>query len=283
MIKLIKRHLKNLLPVTADAPPQNSCSNNSRKYITLSLKRSGQHAVINWLCSQIQNVIHFNHCSFERRHLQNWITPINHRVIQYDGTKKIDSGIQDHEDMVDFLSGINHYEHLLYSFEDLDIENKILRKYIATNRPTVILILRDPYNCLASTLKRKNCDYTTLVDKKNVFIKYLNNALGSIESLDCPVVPINYNSWVTDPAYRESICRTLDMPFSTLADQSILEVPNFGGGSSFDGTTPRSTNEHSNVFQRWKEFESDPVYRKLLDDSELTSLSKSFFGIDNPL
>lgn len=283
MIRPIKYHLKNLLPVVADAPARPPSSQHGRKYVTLSLKRSGQHAVINWLCSQIQNIIHFNHCHFERRHLHNWITPINNRIIQYNGTNKLDSGVQSYDQMVKLLSKIKNYEHLLYSFEDLDIENKILQKYILKNKPTVILILRDPYNCLASTIKRKDCSQAALVNKKNVLTKYLGQALGTSQYLDYPVETINYNKWVIDPTYRESICHTLDIPFSSSADQSILEVPDFGGGSSFEGTKPLLERYKSSVFQRWEEFITDPIYRELLNDSNLASLTKSFFNVDSPL
>lgn len=279
---IIKHHLKNLLPVEAIAPVQNLKNNQARKFVTFSLKRSGQHAVINWLCSQIQDIAHFNHCNFERKRLSNWITPINNRVIQYDGNEKIDSGIQDYHEMVNLLSELKHYNNLLYSFEDIDIQNKILNKYIHNNNPTVIIILRDPYNWLASTLKRKDCSHQQLIVKINILVKYLEQALSLRSYLDCPTITINYNKWVNDINYRKDICLKLDTSFSASADKSILEVPDFGGGSSFDGTAPIKENFNNNVLNRWKEFASDPIYRELLNEPRLTGLSKSYFDIDSP-
>lgn len=282
MINSIKRRVKHLLPVTVDIPAQQVSTVAARRFITLSLKRSGQHAVINWLCSQIQNTIHFNHCTFKRRYLRNWISPINNRITHYSGSEKFDSGIQSEERMTELLSDMTNYSSLLYSFEDLDIDNKLLKKYVSSNNPTVILIIRDPYNCFASTMKRRDCDYDALENKKYILKKYLHNATGSIMSLGVPVVTINYNLWVTDSTYREHICTELDISFSPLADKSIMEVPDFGGGSSFDGINPRSDSKHTDVFERWKEFESDRDYRNLMNDTELMNLTKSFFGIDCP-
>jgi len=280
MLKNIKHMLKEKLPVKGIEPP---CINgNVKKFVTLSLQRSGQHAVINWICSQKKDVIHFNHCNFERKHLSNWITPINNRVIHYDSNDKIDSDIQSYDEMVDFLSRIERCKHLLYSFEDVDIENKILQKYILKTKPIVIIILRDPYNWLASTLKHREFGFKQLVNKKKILIKYMKQALYLNDYLGCPTVTINYNKWVTDKTYRKDICLALDIPFSASADKSILEVPDFGGGSSFEGTKPIKECYNNSVFDRWKDFTSDPVYRELLNDPHLIDLSKSFFATDSP-
>jgi len=281
LTSMIKRHLKTLLPVEADSPIKNIGDQKTQKFVTFSLKRSGQHAVINWLCSQIQDVAHFNHCNFERRHLYNWIPPINNRVIQYNGIDKTDSGIQSYSKMLKLLNEMSHYKNLLYSFEDIDLDNKILKKYILKNKPVVIIILRDPYNWLASTIKRKDCSHQQLLVKKNILIKYLAQATRLADHLGSPTITINYNKWVTDIDYRKEICTTLDLSFSISADSSILEVPDFGGGSSFEGTTPIKE-KHDNVFNRWQEYVSDPVYRELLNDPRLTELSKSYFGANSP-
>ena len=46
-----------------------------------SMKRSGQHAIINWLCEQNKPAVHFNACDENRK-------PINF-VIEYKDNKKI--------------------------------------------------------------------------------------------------------------------------------------------------------------------------------------------------
>ena len=140
--------------------------------------------------------------------------------------------------------------------------------------------MRDPYNWLASTIKRRDSNYDQLVNKKRIMIEYLEYALHLREYLDSSSVVINYNKWVIDEESRKEICRSLNIPFSDSADKAILEVPNFGGGSSFAGIAPL---KDSSVFHRWKEFASDPLYQKIINDDYLIELSKSYFGIDCPI
>jgi hypothetical protein len=279
MIEYIKYQLKSLLPVEADAPVDRNDYQNSRKFITLSLKRSGQHAVINWLCSQAQEVVHFNHCYFERRNLGYWIAASTNRVIYYSGASKNDSGVQNRDKLIKYLSEIKSYKQLLYSFEDTDIEHKLLRKYVTKKKPTVVIIVRDPYNWLASTIKRKDCNYGQLLYKKNLLIKYLEQSLQIKDYLGHPFMSINYNKWVAEKEYRKEVCLSLAIPFSNTADNAIHEVPDFGGGSSFAEATPMFDNR---VFRRWEEFSSDPLYQKVINDRYLVELTGSYFGIDCP-
>lgn len=283
MITRIKYHLKSFLPVKADIPGNSKDNGSPRTFVTLSLKRSGQHAVINWLCTQARDIVHFNHCNFERRNACYWITASTNRVVQYKGSEKFDNGVQQRDDLIQLLSRIDNYKQLLYSFEDFDVEHKQLRKYILKESPTVVIIIRDPYNWLASTLKRKDCDYEQLVKKKRVLIKHLEYALHLKKYPGYPLIFINYNKWVTDQEYRKEICRLLAIPFSDSLDKAILEVPDFGGGSSFSGARTITEKFSSNVFYRWKEFISDSLYRELLDDNYLAELSRSFFETDSPL
>jgi len=280
MLKRVKQELKQLLPVDADKP--HKLNPEARQFITLSLKRSGQHAVINWLCHQAQNIVHFNHCYFERRHVRNFITPVNSRVIYYTHGEKHDSGIQDRLHMDALLAEIGHYDNLLYSFEDYDVGNELLRKYIYTERPTVVLILRDPYNWLASTMRRKDCTREVLESKIGKYTRYLELALGVKSCLNHPVCTINYNKWAIDLEYRKNVCSLLGLAFSSTADRSTCEVPDFGGGSSFDGLESSSSRSRDGYFQRWQEFVTDPLYIELLNDNYLVKLAESYFQTGKP-
>ena len=206
MYRSLKKQLKRLLPIKIELPRNKNIA--VSKYVTISLQRSGQHAVINWLGEQSGDLVHINHCKFERRGLTNWISPINNRVIQYTPYGKRDSGIQDRSDMLDFHSSIDSYSRLLCSFEDIDIEDLSLCKYIKVSKPVVILILRDPYNWLASSIKHEKSSEALLASKKNYLIKYLEQVLGIRDYLDQPCIDINYNRWVTEVSYREGVCES---------------------------------------------------------------------------
>ena len=281
MKKSFKYQLKKILPIVAEQPHGNNAA--ASKYVTISLQRSGQHAVINWICEQMQDIVHFNHCRFERRGYTNWISPINNRVIYHNNGEKRDSGIQSRSDMLDFLSTIDGYRRLLYSFEDLDIEDYSLRKYIKIEKPIVILILRDPYNWLASSIKHDKSSEASLVVKKNSLIKYLEQVLEIRDYFQGPYVDINYNRWVVDVGYRETVCSRLGIQFSIAADKSVMDIQEFGGGSSFDGAESSGGDLHARIFERWKLYSTDEFYRGLLDDRHLADLTEAYFNIENPL
>jgi len=280
MFRTVKYRLKLLLPVRGDEPENDSPI--ERTFVTLSLQRSGQHAIIDWLCHQTGEIAHFNHCQFERRGTKNWITPINKRVVLYRGAEKLDSGIQDRQKMRRFLCRNRNYHQVLYSFEDIDIENPILNNYIRNKNPVVILILRDPYNWLASSIKHNRNSPDALYAKKRILIKYLEQALKMRDYLCHPVVIINYNNWVNQPGYRKTLCNELSIPFSEKADNSVENIQDFGGGSSFDGLTAESDTLKSAIFRRWTDYVSDSFYRSFFDDPYLNELSETFFGIKKP-
>lgn len=280
MLKNIKHKLKGILPVQGIEPPYKN--HNTSRIVTLSLQRSGQHAVINWLCSQMKNIVHFNHCHFERTNLTNIITPINNRIILYNESGKHDSGLQSREAANSFLSKIDSYKTLLYSFEDVDPDNILLKNYVRNSEPTVVLIIRDPYNWLASSIKHGQSSPEQLAEKKDIFVKYLEQALEITNHIKHPVVTINFNDWATSISYRKNIITKLNFPFSESADNALQEVPDFGGGSSFDGTTLNTSNPKMGVFDRWKDYRNDPVFRKLLNEKYLNQLTESFFKIKSP-
>ena len=90
-------------------------------------------------------------------------------------------------------------------------------------------------------------------------------------------VKISYNHFVRDPEYRLKIANQLGLSVTPYVEEALGEVPDFGGGSSFSGT---QTFELEAVFKRWEAYKDDPLFRELLDDSELRALSEQFFGED---
>lgn len=276
----IKQAIKNRLPVRHLQPPRLLDDNISGLIFTLSMQRSGQHAVINWLCSQIGRVIHFNHCVFLRQNTTYYIRPTNNRVILYDGQTKQDSHIQTYESMLIQLNQIkNTNTSLLYSFEDICPQNRMLANFINRKSPMVIIIVRDPFNWLASTLKHKQYTTQELIKKKSIYISYLNTILDSAHRTKSHIVPIIFNQWATSIEYRRSLCESIDIPFTDIADQSVSEIPDFGGGSSFDGTD--ATQVKANIFNRWEDYIHDDTFNTILDDSNLKKLALQCFDLDD--
>jgi len=56
----LREFIREKLPVSEVKPlPLNTFG---KTYLTIALKRSGQHAIINWLCHHLKSAIHMNDC-----------------------------------------------------------------------------------------------------------------------------------------------------------------------------------------------------------------------------
>ena len=161
----------------------------------------------------------------------------------------------------------------LYSMEDIVPSDFAYRKLNNAYRVTPIIILRDPANWLASTLKFRKTTPGKARYKVARYERLLRLAIHEGSKYQC----IDFNRFVADVRYRERLASRLDMPFFKEAESALNEVPDFGGGSSFNG---RSGVSVENVNQRWREFYNDPFFLSLLSSRRLRALALEFFGKD---
>ena len=89
----LKQTIRNILPTRYFL---SSKEIGDRKiFLTFAPMRSGQHAVIDWICKGLSDgVIHFNLCGFLREGLLYRLWPWNGRRVIYYDTGKSDSGEQ---------------------------------------------------------------------------------------------------------------------------------------------------------------------------------------------
>lgn len=248
-----------------------------RLFLTLSMQRSGQHLIIRWLCRSLGEAIHFNFCHFRRRGLAMALTPRTGRRVVYQGDAIDDSGIQTAADLYPSLPA-GRFAALLYSLEDHDPADPLLRRIIHRYRHClrVLVVLRDPYNWLASTMQLQDEPADTTRRRLERCKRYLTNALHEDWPLSCPVTVVKYDRFVLDPAYRRQLARELEVPMRPAAEAALQEVPAFGGGSSFSGTAPGADLRNA-VFERWRHFVDDPHYLAVAQDRELAALDSALF------
>jgi hypothetical protein len=240
------------------------------------MKRSGQHALINWIARQSKNtVIHKNNCIHGWENKQ--FKPMVGRKQKFEkGTKQID---------------------YIVNIEDFDIRDFKHHRFSSFNffnACKIIILARDPYNWIASCYKRKwekgdyrdvyealNRDYVN--DRKDLkpcrlylWKLQLQECLKKSDFIDLPFIDINYNKWFTNKQYRKKIASALGLQFT---DAGIDAVCNFGKGSSFDGRNFDSKASKMKVLDRWKEFENDTEYKSYFDD-EIFDISKQYFDMD---
>jgi len=145
------------------------------------------------------------------------------------------------------------------------------------NKPTMVIVLRDFKNWVASCIKMAERDgkpVEEIINKDKIKIykdhfRYTHNDIHGIHY-------ILYNQWVKSPDYRREVCELLGLTFT---DAAIDQLSIFGGGSSFDGMKHIKTASSMNTDKRYKEMEDNPYYKAILQQhSNVLSLSNEVFG-----
>lgn len=241
------------------------------------LKRSGNHAIVNWLLPK-GNFLFFNN-----------IVPIapilrNEKALPAPVSYKDWINVRTH--LIQRISPLNLRRTTIVGLEDhrLDFTPFFDEPCSTAN----ILILRDPANLFASRIRnasrRKQCKprkphnlaYPAELDDAmkgvlELWKVYAREFLGETDILPNRI-GVYYNAWFTDQEYRYAICRKLNVGG---ADAGFATVSNYGGGSSFDQTTYDGQNTEMKVLDRYSQLtdsETD-LLNQILADGELKSLA----------
>lgn len=163
------------------------------------------------------------------------------------------------------------------NFEDGDMKPRNVDHHV--------LVMRDPYNWLASWITgmkkwaSKQQIETAMPKRIELWKKHALEVLGETECFPgCHF--ILYNSWCWDPVYRRRIARELGMG---IEDKTADRVSPAGGGSSWDRLKFDGRAHEMDTRNRWKLMENDKEYRRLIQDEELIAFTKRMFNIDPPM
>lgn len=251
-----------------------------------ALRRSGHHAIINWIRYQAPGRHCFlNDCKvgespFERSVRSNSIVggcAGEHRYLNWERE----------------LQGRHAKKGLLiHNYEDGDI-----RRYAEavtpaqedawlgeSRRTSTLVVLRDPYNLLASRLKwfRGRGEEPTAKrfdEFRSLWKVYAREALGITSWLE-DAVHVRYNDWFRSRTYRNEIAERMGF---INEDVSVDEIARWGPAlgkpaASFDGLRYDGRAQQMRVLERWMEFSDDPFFRAQFEDEELVDLSRRIFG-----
>lgn len=147
-------------------------------------------------------------------------------------------------------------------------------------RTTVLLVLREPWNTLASLLKHPQPNPPRPIAPGALLPHWLEiaqefagetNEVASVGRTVC----FNYAAWFRDARYRRQIAQALGRPFT---DRGLEVVTAFGGGSSFDGLAQAGRAQTMTVGERWREFARHPLMAALLENAEVGRLCARIFG-----
>ncbi|MBB5036794.1 glycosyltransferase family 9 protein [Prosthecobacter dejongeii] len=245
----------------------------------VGMRRSGCHAIIDWLCSLYPGKVCF-------------INDVNHQGIientrRSDAiTKRATQDICKLDESKDLL--VHSYEDVTYSQA---IEEFLTPDTTGTSGEVIdVVIIRNPFNLFASRIKQwRN-------DPKNLWcIELLNRNLKGVPAMDLAwikfaqeyldllknprqnVVLINYDEWFSSEKYRSTVCSFLKAPHQKNKPETVL---GYGFGSSFDSEEYNGKADQMDVQNRWKHLMSDKLFNLMIRrDQRVLELTKEIFTL----
>jgi hypothetical protein len=232
----------------------------------VGLSRSGNHPFLNWLLYKYTGRIAF----------------VNHRQlgVSIEALRRHENHINN-GDLPCFespdrerVSNSSFWDLLVISYENQPLD----RVFGLDEKSRNIFILRDPFNYFASRLRHREIGRWPIAPAIKLWKSYAKEALDPQDKIF-----VNFNRWCAEKDYRQELCRELEVEFN---DLGIDEVPNNGGGSSFEGTEHQGSAAGMKTTERWKSFIEDDgyggkrleKYKIVFQDQELLDLSDQIFG-----
>ena len=231
--------------------------------LVLSVSRSGHHAVMNWIISQMKgSVTFYNNCM--RGWEQKELLPVkNTNVFKYKNTE--------------------HDTHSnIYSIEEFDLD--FWEKFGFEVFNNVIIINRSISNWVASRIKGSNDksidlfeEYTNIsghdsCSQIDQWSKLMKESLGVTDVITKPKMHICFDWWHQHEHWRKRYAEQLELEFN---DNTKDTVSRFGGGSSFQ-KSQKSSASKLNVTERYIEMENDSVYKRHMNDSRMQEQMKLY-------
>lgn len=230
----------------------------------VGMRRSGNHAIINWLMSQNECFVHFCNDVRTNRHPITALTKETRNKSAFSGSLK---------------------KKFIYSFENTRVSaiesypTELSWEGNSINKKTIVII-RDPFNLFASMFMRDNWQGELMRSdenyRKEIVSIWKENVKTCIDKKDSEkFLCINYNLWATSKEYRQSLCTFLKIPFN---DNGFREKPDYGGGSStLNAVLSKEQTGKTSVLTRWESYMDNTVFRSIFTDPEIIELGNVFF------
>lgn len=254
---------------------------NSHEIRIIAQRRTGHHAIVNWIRAQISGRYCF---------LNNCKANSNPFATCQKETSVISSPYFEHSwnFWEQEISGrFSKKGTLIYNYEDQKISEVASENFQRnrvqwigkSNKQTDILIMRDPFNLLASRLRWvRSLGFEFEAEQLiETWKEHAYEFLGETSHLKNKV-SISYNHWFCDQGYRQKISSELGLKWN---DKGMEQVAKWGptiSAGSFDGLTYDGKAHEMRVLERWKKYADDPAFLKCFKDREIFELSEKIFG-----
>lgn len=254
----------------------------------IALRRSGHHAVINWIMHQLEgNGCFLNDCM-----------PDENPFASCQRRNSITGGFDLNSETTPPPSP---KDYIIYNFEDRNLTavpgQRLLARHDlwigSSRRSHTILVLRDVYNLFASKLRwafgnRWPPDETAIEETglwwrryarglAALWKQYALEFLGVTNHLERKI-PVNYNHWCQSEDYRRQLSADLDLRFH---DRGFSKIARWGPvtwGHSFDGLEYDGRAQEMKLTERWKYFYQENYFTEIFANRELVELSDRIFG-----
>jgi hypothetical protein len=233
----------------------------------ISIRRSGTHALANWIVQQAEPP-----CLFV-----NNVDPVG----GLKGRAKGDP-FHGHERRRLEKRNLLVYSHEIYTIHSICSEQFEQQhdELVGTSRRRVdLLLMRDIFNLVASNRKNR-----TWKDKllKPIWIEHALCWLGRLDySTSQQLVRVSYNRWVEDASYRQSLAEVLGLDFTDKGREEVKRRTPYGWsnawpGSSFDGVKFDGKASEMRTETRWREFAKDRGFWPIFTE-DVVDLSNEIF------
>jgi hypothetical protein len=245
---------------------------NDLNFMFFGLRRSGQHAVINWVAA------HFDEPVWFFNNIKDFSNP---KPISNDTDTTLQFYVRSPKTIPRVWSIPKKV--LFQSYEDKPIDNldfaSNARVTGSSGKTICVIVLRDIFNMVASRLSHPNShDLEPWLRQR--WIQYAREAIGETNYLP-NMVFVNYNLWFNSEPYRRDLEKKMGLRST---DKGINLV--FGAGSSsFSGFKYNGKAQEMKVRERWKFYENDKNYVSFFQGvPRLWELNDALFGkIAEPL
>ena len=218
------------------------------------MKRSGNHAVLDWMTDNVRGIRHFNN-----------VFPLRVELEQpgfFEFPVALGDFLREQKRWSDVFAKAP--AHTICSIEDWNFGHEY---FSGAERTLNILLLRSAENLFASRIhkafKMRMAAYPREFDHvmrraMNVWVDHVEASLENSGQSD--FVVIVFDEWVTNPAYRQAVAKRLG--FKAVA-QPRASRAKAGGGSSFDGHAHVAGGDPSSLLRRRDRL--GPAERDLLE------------------
>jgi len=253
---------------------------NECELCVFGMKRSGHHAVINWIMDQAPRKSCFLN-NLERYNENPWLLVLEDPARRNFFYNTPYEGKNQYDLEEEYRGNWKFKKYLVYSYEDVPLEFIVDNNFRRNHDEFVgksgsilfIMVLRDPYNTFASRLRT---GFTCKIDCINMWKEYAQEYIEGGKTLPKEnTIFVSFNKWFKDKKYRKDLAEKIELEFT---DAGLNKVVKNYRGSSFDGTMYNGKAQKMKVLERWKHYQNDSKYRKIFEDKELVEMSERIFG-----